>query len=91
VFDLQDVLWALGTRCDPKRDATIVDGAWSSRLDLAVEPHERGRNSRLILDATRRWERRNEFPEPVTSRERVREIRDRWGWLLGPKRDEEAR
>jgi UbiD family decarboxylase len=90
VFDQNDVLWALATRCDPKRDATIVDGAWSSRLDLAVEPHERGRNSRLILDATRRWERRDEFPEPVTSRERARAIRERWGWLLAGHEYEEG-
>jgi 4-hydroxy-3-polyprenylbenzoate decarboxylase len=88
VFDLDEVLWALATRCDPQRDATIVDGAWSSKLDLAVEPDRRGRNSRLILDATRPWERRHEFPEPVTNRERKREIREKWGWLLERPPDE---
>jgi UbiD family decarboxylase len=93
VFDLNDVLWALGTRCDPRRDATIVEGAWSSRLDLAVDPAERGRNSRLILDATRPWERRNEFPQPIRTKERARAIRDKWGWLLDNRRkgsDKEA-
>jgi UbiD family decarboxylase len=89
VFDLQDVLWAIGTRCDPARDAHVVSGAWSSRLDLAVPREERGRNSRLILDATRPWERRNEFPEPVRTKERDRQIREHWGWLL--ERNEEAR
>jgi 3-polyprenyl-4-hydroxybenzoate decarboxylase len=89
VFDLQDVLWAIATRCDPARDAQIVTGAWSSRLDLAVPREERGRNSRLILDATRPWDRRGEFPEPVRTKERDRQIRERWGWLL--EREEEAR
>ncbi len=90
VFDLHDVLWAVATRCDPARDARVVTGAWSSRLDLAVPREERGRNSRLILDATRPWERRDEFPEPVRTRERDRAIRERWGWLLEGT-DEEAR
>jgi 4-hydroxy-3-polyprenylbenzoate decarboxylase len=81
VFDLDEVLWALATRCDPARDSQVVTGAWSSRLDLAVPRDERGRNSRLILDATRPWERRAEFPEPTRTRERTRAIRERWGWL----------
>ena len=82
VFDLDEVLWALATRCDPARDSQVVTGAWSSRLDLAVPRDERGRNSRLILDATRPWERRAEFPEPTRTRERTRAIRERWGWLI---------
>jgi UbiD family decarboxylase len=90
VFDLDEVLWALATRCDPVRDSQIVTGAWSSRLDLAVPRDERGRNSRLILDATRPWERRDEFPEPTRTRDRTREIRERWGWLL-ERTHEEAR
>ena len=76
VFALDEVLWALATRCDPARDSQFVTGAWSSRLDLAVPRDERGRNSRLILDATRPWERRDEFPEPTRTRERTQAIRD---------------
>lgn len=83
IFDMNDVLWALGTRCDPRRDATIVDRAWSSLLDTAVDPDLRGHNSRLILDATRPWEWRDRFPETAVTRERAREVRQRWGWLLG--------
>jgi UbiD family decarboxylase len=82
VFDINDVLWAVATRCDPARDARIVNGAWSSRLDFAVAPEERGRNSRLILDATRTWERRHDFPKPTRDNERMRDVRKRWSWLL---------
>jgi len=88
VFDLDEVLWALATRCDPARDSQFVTGAWSSRLDLAVPRDERGRNSRLILDATRPWERRDEFPEPTRSRERTQAIRERWGWLTEGVKEE---
>jgi UbiD family decarboxylase len=88
VFELDEVLWALATRCDPARDSQFVTGAWSSRLDLAVPRDERGRNSRLILDATRPWERRDEFPEPTRTRERTQAIRERWGWLTEGVKEE---
>jgi hypothetical protein len=40
-------------------------------------------NSRLLIDATRPWEWRDEFPpaigpEPVAKKE----TRDRWDWIL---------
>jgi UbiD family decarboxylase len=82
VTDLDEVLWALATRCDPRRDTQVVDRAWSSALDVALPPDAGGLNSRLILDATRPWEWRTSFPEPVVTTAEARATRERWGWLL---------
>lgn len=84
IFSIHDVLWALTTRCDPRRDTTIIDRAWSSPVDPAIKPEERGFNSRLIFDATRPWEWRDRFSEPVVTADMARATKERWGWLLQP-------
>lgn len=87
IYDLNDVLWAIQTRSDPVRDVKIVDRAWSSRLNPAVHPDERGLNSRLLIDATRPWEWRERFAEPVITREVSQATREQWGWILDPTAD----
>jgi 4-hydroxy-3-polyprenylbenzoate decarboxylase len=82
IYDMNDVLWAMTTRCDPKRDISIVDRAWSGPLDPAIHPDERGFNSRCIIDATRPWEWRERFADPVVTPEMARATRERWGWIL---------
>ena len=84
IYNLNDVLWAIQTRCDPERDVTIIDRAWSSRLNPAVHPDRRGMNSRLLIDATKPWEWKDRFAEPVISREVTRATREQWGWILDP-------
>lgn len=49
--DIDNVLWALGTRSDPARDADVIRGAWGGPLDPAVGPEANGLNSRLLIDA----------------------------------------
>ena len=82
LFDMDDVWWAVCTRCDPQRDIEMVHRAWSGPLDQAIAPEERGHNSRAIIDATIPWEWRDRFPAPVTGPERARAAREKWGWLL---------
>jgi len=84
ITSLDDVMWAIMTRCDPIRDVTIIDRAWSGPLDPAIHPDERGFNSRLLIDATKPWEWRDRFAEPVVTAEMSREARERWGWILDP-------
>lgn len=67
VFDREEVLWALTSRCDPATDVEIVEDCWSTPLDPRIPP-ERKRsgdltNSRAVLDATRPYHWREEFPE----------------------------
>ncbi|MDO8485032.1 MAG: UbiD family decarboxylase [Candidatus Limnocylindrales bacterium] len=85
IFDMDDVLWAIMTRCDPDRDITIIKRAWSGPLDPAIHPDERGFNSRLLIDATKPWEWKDRFAEPVVTAEVSRETRRQWGWILDPQ------
>ena len=82
IYTMDDVWWAVFTRVDPQRDIEIIERCWSGPLDQAIEPELRGHNSRAIIDATRPWEWRDRFAEPVTDREREQAVRERWGWLL---------
>lgn len=84
ITSIDDVLWAIMTRCDPVRDVTIIDRAWSGPLDPAIHPDERGFNSRLLIDATKPWEWRDRFADPVVTAEMSRAARARWGWILDP-------
>jgi UbiD family decarboxylase len=82
IFDMDDVWWAILTRCDPARDVQFEGRGWAGPLDQAVEPELRGLNSRLIIDATRPWEWRERFAEPVITADQMRANRERWGWIL---------
>ena len=83
VTDLQDVIWAMCTRCEPERDTDLIKRAWSGPLDPAIPPDQKWFNSRLILDATRPWEWRDRFPPVVEpSLETRREVAAKWGPLI---------
>lgn len=78
IFDMNDVWWAMMTRMDPERDVQIIRRAWAGPLDQATHPDSRGMNSRAIIDATKPWEWRDRFAEPVTTAARERAVRERW-------------
>ena len=67
VFDWQEVLWAITSRCDPDEDIEVVTDAWSTPLDPLIPPERKAdgefTNSRAILDATRPYHWRGDFPE----------------------------
>src|SRR5258708_32168161 len=64
--NLEDVIWAMSTRCDPVADIEYIKRAWSTPLDpmLREPPWE---NSRAIVNACRPWAWRNEFPEAASA------------------------
>jgi 4-hydroxy-3-polyprenylbenzoate decarboxylase len=73
--DIHDVVWAMGTRSDPKQDLTILDKCWSSRLDTMVTD-DKLYNSRVVIDACIPYERLGSFPRVAqTSRELAAEMR----------------
>lgn len=88
IHDMNDVMWAIQTRCDPIRDVKIIDRAWSSRLNPATHPDFRGLNSRLLIDATKPWEWKDRFAEPVITKDGSRATREQWGWILDPTADD---
>jgi UbiD family decarboxylase len=57
---LEEVVWAMGTRCDPKEDLEVIRKCWSSKIDpMVFDQHYY--NSRVVVDACIPYERRNEF------------------------------
>jgi 4-hydroxy-3-polyprenylbenzoate decarboxylase len=63
--DWRDVMWAVSTRMDPKRDAMFVENTPIDYLDFASP--ESGLGSKIGLDATDKW-------PPETKREWGRRI-----------------
>jgi len=76
-MNLEDVIWAMCTRSDPAKDIDIVRRCWSSPLDPMVSPEQRKNrdfsSSRAIIDATRPFEWREEFPKVSESSPELRE------------------
>ncbi|MEQ8264822.1 4-hydroxy-3-polyprenylbenzoate decarboxylase [Pseudohaliea sp.] len=79
----QDVIWAITTRMDPRRDCTFVDNTPIDYLDFASPVA--GLGSKVGLDATNKWpgETDREWGEPIrmddATRERVDAIWDSLG------------
>jgi 4-hydroxy-3-polyprenylbenzoate decarboxylase len=83
VTDLDEVMWAVCTRSDPERSLDIIKRAWSGPLDPAIPPDAKGFNSRLLIDACRPWEWKDQFPHAIGPEPAYkRETRDKWGWIL---------
>ena len=62
--NMNEVIWAMCTRVDPRDDVDIIKGAWSTTLDPTSYPSEERRvNARMVIDACRPWTRRDTFPK----------------------------
>jgi UbiD family decarboxylase len=80
--NIHDVIWAMGTRCDPKSMTTVLDRCWSSRLDTMVTDYSKLYNSRMVIDACRPYERRDSFPAVAqTSTELAAQVRAKYPQL----------
>lgn len=87
VTDLQELMWAICTRCDPATGIDIIHNAWSGPLDPLISPEARERgeffNSRMIIYATKPWAWRDKFPKPVgPDLQYKNKTREKWGHIL---------
>jgi UbiD family decarboxylase len=83
VSNLDEVVWAMCTRCDPVRDIDVIAGTWGSRLDPLLEDGLPPYNSRAVIDATRPYERRTTFPRVSTGDPAYLEsVRTKWAEVL---------
>jgi UbiD family decarboxylase len=88
--DINDVMWAITTRCEPAEQVDIVRNAWSSALDPRIAPADRERgvtsHSKLIFEAVKPFAWKDRFP-PVSaiSPEDARAIEAKWGEVLKSK------
>ncbi|HLC25222.1 MAG TPA: UbiD family decarboxylase [bacterium] len=85
--NVDEVLWAVGTRCDAEAGIDVVKGCWGSALDPRLEPWKKKAgnlvSSRAILDACRPYHWFNEFPRVSTiSKELEKTIREKWEGVI---------
>ena len=85
--NLEEVLWAVTTRCDPDTSIDIVRGFLSSPLDPMLSPAKRAARdfttSKVIINACRPYHWIKEFPPVnVASNELRKKVMDRWGHLF---------
>lgn len=63
-YDINDVIWAICTRCDPKDDVEILKKCWARRADSLAYPKEvKAFNSRMVIDACISWDLRDTFSQ----------------------------
>jgi UbiD family decarboxylase len=84
---INDVMWALATRCEPSEQIDIVRNAWSSALDPRIHPDDKlagiSAHSKLIIEACRPFSWRDRFPPTsALSQEQMRAIEEKWGEQL---------
>ena len=87
VSNLDELMWAVCTRSDPATSIDIIHRAWSTALDPRISPEDKkkGRlwNSRAIIDATKPYDWKDEFPMVnLPSPERKKKALEKWGYLL---------
>jgi 4-hydroxy-3-polyprenylbenzoate decarboxylase len=73
VRDWKDVIWALTTRVDPKRDTLLVESTPIDYLDFASPVA--GLGSKMGIDATHKWtgETAREWGRPIAMDAAVKE------------------
>ncbi|HYY88891.1 MAG TPA: UbiD family decarboxylase, partial [Chloroflexota bacterium] len=77
--NLEEVMWAVSTRCDPGEDIEIMRKTWGSRVDPLLTDPKRPYNTRAIIDACRPYERIEDFPRVArASPAFLRRVYDRW-------------
>jgi 4-hydroxy-3-polyprenylbenzoate decarboxylase len=84
---LDELVWAMLTRSDPATSIDIIHNAWSTHLDPRISPEHKKKgqltNSRAIIDATRPFAWKDQFPVVnVPSAEVARKTREKFAYLL---------
>jgi 4-hydroxy-3-polyprenylbenzoate decarboxylase len=87
VADVNRVLWAVCTRCDPAQDIEVLRRCWSTRLDpLAYPEGQRQLNNRMVIDACMPFEKRENFPAVATTTPELKaRIMAKWSHLFPVK------
>lgn len=83
-FNLDDVLWAMCTRCHPDKDIQLIDRTWSGPLDPMIPKGAPNFGSVAIIDATRPFEWKEQFPTAITFDETyMADMKRKWWEALG--------
>jgi UbiD family decarboxylase len=78
--DINQVFWALSTRCDPAQDLDILRNTWSTGLDPSkFPPEERPYGSKVLIDACKPHRHLKDFPQrTLLRRETYEKVGARW-------------
>lgn len=81
--DINDVLWALSTRCHPAEDLDVLRNTWSTGLDPSQFPPElRPYGSKVLINACKPHRHIEQFPQTTLLRKSVYErAAARWNEL----------
>ena len=81
--DMNEVMWALSTRCHPAEDIDIIRKTWSTGLDPSqFEMERRPYGSKALIDACKPHRNLKQFPQPTLLRSEVYErVAARWAEL----------
>jgi len=90
VTRLDQLIWAMVVRSDPKESIDFITGAWDSPADPRIPPEKRAvhdmTHSVAVIDACRPFHWRDQFPmSNAPSPEVLQKAREKYGYLLGPK------
>ena len=85
--NLQEVIWAVVTRCDPETSIDLVRGYLTSPLDPSIPPQRRIQKdfttTKVIINACRPYNWRSEFPPVnIASDELRKKVLGKWGSLI---------
>ena len=81
--DLEQVIWAMSTRCSPTDDIDILRNTWSTYLDPTRNPpEERPYGSKALIKACKNYKYIKTFSKRSYLRESVyRRVKEKWGKL----------
>ena len=81
--DMNDVLWALSTRCHPADDIDLLRNTWSTGLDPSRFPPEaRPYGSKVLINACKPHQHMAQFPQSTMLRRSIYErVAGRWAEL----------
>ncbi|HEY5619151.1 MAG TPA: UbiD family decarboxylase [Vicinamibacterales bacterium] len=86
-MNLEEVIWAVSTRCEPSEDIEIMRKTWGSRVDPLLADPAVPYNTRALIDACRPFEKLDTFPRVAQSTPRqVRETVSKWKDLFADPR-----
>jgi UbiD family decarboxylase len=85
--DLNDVIFAITTRCNPAEDMDVIRGIPGLMLDPRIPPERRAAGdsttSTMIINACRPWSMRNSYPRVnIVSKTLRDEAIAKWGHIL---------
>ena len=86
-MNLDEVIWAMSTRCEPAEDIEIMRKSWGSKVDPLLANPAVPYNTRALIDACRPFEKLGTFPRVAqSSPTQMRETVAKWKELFADPR-----